>query len=85
VNERPQTPGRDFRPEPSAPPAEEEEEGGSTRVIPVAECVVCMDGKCEVILVPCGHMCCCIKCVDMVTVCPMCRGIIEKKVRAILP
>ena len=51
VNERPQTPGRDFRPEPSAPPAEaeeEEEEGSSAHVIAVAECVVCMDGKVSV-------------------------------------
>jgi E3 ubiquitin-protein ligase LRSAM1 len=81
-----QTPGTDFRPQPSAPPTEgEEEECGSAHNIAVAECVVCMDRKCEVILVPCGHMCCCIKCVDMVTACPMCRGTIEKKVRVILP
>jgi len=100
VNEKPLTPGADFRPKPSAPPAdfrpkpsappaeeeeEEEEECGITHSIPVAECVVCMDGTCEVILVPCGHMCCCIKCVEMVTTCPMCRGVIEKKVRVILP
>ena len=58
VNERPLTPGADFRPKPSAPPAErpepsappaeeeeEEEECGSTHSIPVAECVVCMDWK----------------------------------------
>jgi hypothetical protein len=48
VNERPLAPGADFRPKPSAPPAEEEEEEeeecGSTHSIPVAECVVCMDG-----------------------------------------
>jgi hypothetical protein len=51
VNETPQTPGRDFRPEPSAPSAEEEEkeeEGSSVHVIQVAECVVCMDGKVSV-------------------------------------
>jgi hypothetical protein len=47
VNERPQTPGADFRPEPSAPPAEEEE-CDSTHNIPVAECVVCMDAKVSV-------------------------------------
>jgi hypothetical protein len=60
ANERPQTPGADFRPQPSAPPAiqpsappaeeedEEEEECGSARSIAVAECVVCMDGKVSV-------------------------------------
>jgi hypothetical protein len=49
VNERPQTPGTDLRPEPSAPPAEEEEEEcGTTHTIAVAECVVCMDGKVSV-------------------------------------
>ena len=52
LNEWPQTPSRDFRPEPSAPPAEEEdeeEECRSAHRIPVAECVVCMDGKVSVV------------------------------------
>jgi hypothetical protein len=52
VNERPLSPGADFRPKPSAPPMEEEkdeeEECGSTHSIPVAECVVCMDAKVSV-------------------------------------
>ena len=48
VNERLQTPGADCRPEPSAPPAEETEECISMHNIPVAECVVCMDGKVSV-------------------------------------
>jgi hypothetical protein len=48
VNERLQTPGVECRPEPSAPPAEELQECGSTHNIPVAECVVCMDEKVSV-------------------------------------
>jgi hypothetical protein len=43
--ERPQTPGTDLMPEPSAPPVEEMGEVGIMSSIPVVECVVCMDEK----------------------------------------
>jgi hypothetical protein len=46
--ERPQTPGTDLMPEPSAPPVEEMGEVGRTSSIPVAECVVCMDEKASI-------------------------------------
>ncbi|XP_014215899.1 E3 ubiquitin-protein ligase LRSAM1 [Copidosoma floridanum] len=47
-----------------------------------SECVVCMDFDCEVIFLPCGHLCCCARCTDMLTNdCPMCRTTIKRKVR----
>jgi hypothetical protein len=46
--ERPQTPGTDLIPEPSAPPIEEMGEVGSMSSIPVVECVVCMDEKASI-------------------------------------
>nr|CAD7453528.1 unnamed protein product [Timema tahoe] len=51
----------------------------------VAECAVCLDDTCEVIFVPCGHMCCCIKCAELVGQCPLCRADINQKVRVIQP
>lgn len=41
-------------------------------------CVVCLDGRCTHVFVPCGHLCICSSCADMVTQtdlqeCPMCR------------
>ncbi|KAG8229619.1 hypothetical protein J437_LFUL002344 [Ladona fulva] len=48
------------------------------------ECAVCMDKECEVIFIPCGHMCCCISCSEKFTECPMCRGNVEQKIRVII-
>ncbi|XP_043286149.1 E3 ubiquitin-protein ligase LRSAM1-like isoform X2 [Venturia canescens] len=52
--------------------------------ISTTECVVCLDSHCEVIFLPCGHLCCCAACSSKVTTeCPMCRGLIQRKVQAI--
>jgi hypothetical protein len=45
VSERPETPGTDLMPEPSAPPGEKIGEVVSMSRVPVVECVVCMDEK----------------------------------------
>ncbi|XP_008211029.1 E3 ubiquitin-protein ligase LRSAM1 isoform X1 [Nasonia vitripennis] len=72
---------------PSAPPEEEPCTSSSEPEYifhPSAptECVVCMDLDCEVIFLPCGHLCCCTKCTEMISVeCPMCRTSIERKIR----
>lgn len=51
-----------------------------------SECVICMDAKCEVVLVPCGHMCCCLVCCDNKMInCPMCRSNIERKIKVLIP
>ncbi|XP_069686347.1 E3 ubiquitin-protein ligase LRSAM1-like isoform X1 [Periplaneta americana] len=83
LQEEAETPRPGSAVQPSAPPADDE--GGGVSTMPTAECVVCMDDKCEVIFVPCGHMCTCIKCAELVQECPMCRSQIERKIRAILP
>ncbi|XP_052122220.1 E3 ubiquitin-protein ligase LRSAM1 isoform X3 [Frankliniella occidentalis] len=45
------------------------------------ECVICMEAACDVIILQCGHMCCCAKCCEPLINCPMCRGDIERKIR----
>lgn len=50
-----------------------------------SECVICMDAKCEIVFIPCGHMCCCQNCGDQnVKSCPMCRGTVEKAIKVII-
>ncbi|XP_017885179.1 E3 ubiquitin-protein ligase LRSAM1-like isoform X2 [Ceratina calcarata] len=76
---------------PSAPPEEactsaNYEEYNTTQSINTAECVICLDLQCEVIFLPCGHLCCCSGCASMVsTDCPMCRSAIHEKIRVIKP
>lgn len=41
--------------------------------------------QCEIIFVSCGHMCCCVNCSIPLTDCPMCRGVIERKIKVLLP
>ncbi|CAL1677661.1 unnamed protein product [Lasius platythorax] len=54
--------------------------------INMMECVICLDLQCEVIFLPCGHLCCCFTCADKVFAgCPMCRSSIERKVRIMQP
>lgn len=49
------------------------------------ECVICMDEKCEVVFIPCGHMCCCQECANKeIDSCPMCRGSIERKIKVMV-
>lgn len=51
-----------------------------------SECVICMDAKSEVVFIPCGHMCCCLKCgYEDVKSCPMCRSTIERPMKVIIP
>ena len=54
-------------PEPSAPPIEEESAS--------PECVVCLDAEPVHAVVPCGHLCLCAACVEMLPEkrCPLCK------------
>ena len=48
------------------------------RAPPVAEallCVACFEGKVEVVLAPCAHLCLCTKCVRRTNKCPLCRQV----------
>uniref|UniRef100_A0A146M263 E3 ubiquitin-protein ligase LRSAM1 n=3 Tax=Lygus hesperus TaxID=30085 RepID=A0A146M263_LYGHE len=47
------------------------------------ECVVCMNSQCEMVFVPCGHVCCCQECSQNLRQCPLCRGELEQKVKII--
>ncbi|GBP12078.1 E3 ubiquitin-protein ligase LRSAM1 [Eumeta japonica] len=81
--------------EPSAPVEDAIEEHNQGAVVDInaddssvmaSECVICMDAKCEVVLVPCGHMCCCYICSEKGLLnCPMCRVDIEKRIRVMIP
>ncbi|XP_031826481.2 E3 ubiquitin-protein ligase LRSAM1 isoform X2 [Nomia melanderi] len=76
---------------PSAPPDEactssNYQEHNAIQSINTAECVICLDLQCEVIFLPCGHLCCCSGCANMVSSgCPMCRSVIECKVHVVKP
>ncbi|XP_076170702.1 E3 ubiquitin-protein ligase LRSAM1 isoform X2 [Ptiloglossa arizonensis] len=76
---------------PSAPPEEactssNYQECNATQSINTAECVICLDLQCEVIFLPCGHLCCCSGCANMVhSGCPMCRSTIDRKIHIVKP
>lgn len=57
---------------PSAPPLE--------RQFVEAECVVCLSTGCEVVFLPCGHVCVCAKCCTTLAICPMCRSPVISKI-----
>ncbi|XP_011144525.1 E3 ubiquitin-protein ligase LRSAM1 isoform X2 [Harpegnathos saltator] len=74
---------------PSAPPEEastSSQDCNFIQNINMTECVICLDSQCEVIFLPCGHLCCCSACADKILAeCPMCRSPIERKVRVVQP
>lgn len=39
--------------------------------------------QCKAIFLPCGHLCCCLNCQNIIDVCPMCRAIIERRIKII--
>ncbi|XP_018045412.1 PREDICTED: E3 ubiquitin-protein ligase LRSAM1-like isoform X3 [Atta colombica] len=58
----------------------------SIQNVNIIECVICFDLQCEVIFLPCGHFCCCSICAEKISAeCPMCRSLIERKVRVVQP
>lgn len=40
--------------------------------------------QCQIIFVPCGHLCCCCNCSVPIADCPLCRGKIERKITLVL-
>lgn len=67
---------------PSAPLLEEENGAPSAppQQFVESECVVCLDSGCEVIYLPCGHVCVCSKCSASVANCPLCRAPILSRI-----
>lgn len=39
--------------------------------------------QCVVILLPCGHLCCCVNCQNSIDLCPLCRAQIERRIKII--
>lgn len=60
---------------PTAPPPVVEHHDMAT------ECVICLDRKSDVVLLNCGHVCCCFTCSSALTACPMCRKPVVQRVR----
>ncbi|KAM3965044.1 inhibitor of apoptosis protein isoform 2-T2 [Aphomia sociella] len=44
-------------------------------------CKICYVDECNVVILPCGHVCACAKCVFSTDKCPICRGPIDNSVR----
>jgi len=76
---------------PSAPPASKLADSGNRPTAPSApppvetfqstECVICLEQKCDIIFLPCGHVCVCNRCEADVVDCPLCRARVAQKVR----
>ena len=47
----------------------------------VSTCVVCFDEPCVVAVVPCGHLCGCLDCLQLCHVCPICTKPIQTLLR----
>ncbi|XP_022160510.1 E3 ubiquitin-protein ligase LRSAM1-like [Myzus persicae] len=60
-----------YFPIPSAPT--ENEFPPSAPFLEDVECIICMETKFDVLFIPCGHLCCCWKCSEQISLCPMCR------------
>ena len=64
--------------------AEEEQQVMLDDVDDEASCVVCLNEKKEICLVPCGHVCVCSCCSQSLFLCPVCRCMIEAKCKVYL-
>ncbi|XP_015374815.1 PREDICTED: E3 ubiquitin-protein ligase LRSAM1-like [Diuraphis noxia] len=60
-----------YFPIPSA--STENEVSPSAPFLEDVECIICMETKFDVLFIPCGHLCCCGKCSEQISLCPMCR------------
>eukprot|EP00850_Spirogloea_muscicola_P003327 SM000013S26496 [mRNA] locus=s13:708596:710620:+ [translate_table: standard] len=45
-------------------------------------CVICLEQRYNAVIIPCGHMCCCIGCTSHLSQCPLCRRHIDQVVKA---
>ncbi|XP_060072845.1 E3 ubiquitin-protein ligase XIAP-like [Ylistrum balloti] len=46
-----------------------------------SRCKICMEEDVCAVFLPCGHLVCCFSCASLLHECPICRGVIEDKVR----
>ena len=40
----------------------------------IPKCSICYENNCNIVIIPCGHVCACSNCASNITFCPMCRG-----------
>ncbi|XP_076805788.1 baculoviral IAP repeat-containing protein 7-A-like [Clavelina lepadiformis] len=62
-------------------------ESGSEEIRRLQEertCKVCRNERASVVLIPCGHIACCIGCAEDASICPICRLRIREKVRSFI-
>jgi len=64
---------------PSAP--EDTDPSAPVETFQSAECVVCLERKCDIIFLPCGHLCSCSSCQQALASCPLCRANVLQRVR----
>jgi len=64
---------------PSAP--EDTDPSAPVETFQSAECVVCLERKCDIIFLPCGHLCSCSSCQQALATCPLCRANVLQRVR----
>lgn len=46
---------------------------------PELQCVICLNNKRKIVILPCKHSHTCISCVKKLDICPVCRGVIKFK------
>ncbi len=46
----------------------------STEEKNIPKCSICLDNRCTIILIPCGHVCACTSCSHLIDKCPICRS-----------
>ena len=62
-------------------------ESGSEEIRRLQEertCKVCRNERASIVLIPCGHIACCIGCAEDTSICPICRLRIREKVRSFI-
>ena len=48
----------------------------------VPDCVICFEDTVSMVFVPCGHACVCDQCAQLVVdECPLCRGVVDMKIK----
>lgn len=78
---RPSAPASDLDHDiPSAPEDDSPSAPAIIQTFHTPECVVCLERKSSVILLPCGHLCSCSQCNFDISQCPLCRADIITRV-----
>lgn len=44
-------------------------------------CKICFENICNIVFIPCGHLCTCFSCASSLKLCPLCRAVIKSNVK----